>query len=384
MDFKEKRHVSLDKSKIECYNCHRKGHFARECRSRRSQGRRPYGDNGRSNAQITKSPSQALVAQDGLGGYDWSNDCHLLFKLIKFTKSNEYHAVPPPITGNPLTPRADISFAGLDEYAFRNKNHIVSKSKINRDDVIIKDWTLDDEDDECANKTVSSVKPNVTQAVRILTRASLVNTVRSNVSTVRSISIVRPLYTGRPVSTARPLASKIAQSNSVIRPKHPRLDIVRPKASNTPIKRAVVSKGKVENVFKKDKWVWRPKMNYQDHVYKYNGSYMLKKFEYGNLEILLQDHAVVDSGCSSHITGNKAYLSDYEDLNEGFVAFGNELKAPRKDGVYSLDLKNIVHSEAFLRSSAKLNLSSSSNLLPSCALVKKNMISEFAEALTPL
>ncbi|GKF97243.1 hypothetical protein Tco_0293064, partial [Tanacetum coccineum] len=27
MDFKEKQHVSLDKSKIECYNCHRKGHF---------------------------------------------------------------------------------------------------------------------------------------------------------------------------------------------------------------------------------------------------------------------------------------------------------------------------------------------------------------------
>ncbi|GJR78724.1 ribonuclease H-like domain-containing protein [Tanacetum coccineum] len=39
----------------------------------------------------------------------------------RFTKANEYHAVPPPITGNPLTPRADISFAGLDEYAFRNK-----------------------------------------------------------------------------------------------------------------------------------------------------------------------------------------------------------------------------------------------------------------------
>ncbi|GKC91050.1 putative reverse transcriptase domain-containing protein [Tanacetum coccineum] len=39
---------------------------------------------------------------------------------------------------------------------------------------------------------------------------------------------------------------------------------------------------------------------------------------------------------------------------------------------------------AFLRSSSKHNLSSSSNLLPSCALVKKNMITEFAEALTPL
>ncbi|GKF06933.1 hypothetical protein Tco_0037601 [Tanacetum coccineum] len=144
----------------------------------------------------------------------------------------------------------------------------------------------------------------------VLTRAGLVNTDRSNVSTARSISTVRPVYTVRPVSTARPLASKIAQSNSVIRPNHPRLDIVRPKASNSPIKRsyftqpvyrpkdlkpdvktfgvknmttvgtrAVVSKGKVESVLKKDKWVWRPKMNYQDHVYKYNGSYMLKKFE---------------------------------------------------------------------------------------------------------
>ncbi|GKC26611.1 ribonuclease H-like domain-containing protein [Tanacetum coccineum] len=74
MDFKEKRHVSLDKSKIECYNCHRKGHFARECRSGRSQGRRSYGDNGRNNVPTNESSSQALVAQDGLGGYDWSND----------------------------------------------------------------------------------------------------------------------------------------------------------------------------------------------------------------------------------------------------------------------------------------------------------------------
>ncbi|GKF46469.1 hypothetical protein Tco_0136271, partial [Tanacetum coccineum] len=40
--------------------------------SGRSQGRRPYSD--RSNAQTTESSSQALVAQDGLGGYDWSND----------------------------------------------------------------------------------------------------------------------------------------------------------------------------------------------------------------------------------------------------------------------------------------------------------------------
>ncbi|GJR23082.1 hypothetical protein Tco_0971609 [Tanacetum coccineum] len=46
----------------------------------------------------------------------------------------------------------------------------------------------------------------------------------------------------------------------------------------------------------------------------------------GNPEILLQDHVVVDSGCSSHMTGNKAYLSDYEDFNGGFMAFGSDPK----------------------------------------------------------
>ncbi|GKA87966.1 hypothetical protein Tco_0809730 [Tanacetum coccineum] len=38
------------------------------------QRRSAYDDNGRSNAQTTESSSQALVAQDGLGGYNWSND----------------------------------------------------------------------------------------------------------------------------------------------------------------------------------------------------------------------------------------------------------------------------------------------------------------------
>ncbi|GKA67137.1 hypothetical protein Tco_0766945 [Tanacetum coccineum] len=37
------------------------------------------------------------------------------------SKADGYHVVPPPITGNFLTPRADISFAGLDEYAIRKK-----------------------------------------------------------------------------------------------------------------------------------------------------------------------------------------------------------------------------------------------------------------------
>nr|GEU50827.1 hypothetical protein [Tanacetum cinerariifolium] len=31
-----------------------------------------------------------------------------------------YHAVPPPYTGNFMPPRPDMSFAGLDDYAFKS------------------------------------------------------------------------------------------------------------------------------------------------------------------------------------------------------------------------------------------------------------------------
>ncbi|GJT12116.1 hypothetical protein Tco_0859158 [Tanacetum coccineum] len=36
----------------------------------------------------------------------------------------------------------------------------------------------------------------------------------------------------------------------------------------------------------------------------------------------LQNKGIVDSGCSRHMTGNKAYLAEYQDFNGGPVAFG--------------------------------------------------------------
>ncbi|GJU35320.1 ribonuclease H-like domain-containing protein [Tanacetum coccineum] len=395
-------------------------------RSGRSQGRRSYGDNGRSNAPTNESSPQVLVAQDGLGGYDWSNDFEeessknldeILNSQIsardktglgystqlndlscnhetnnensfsvfygrssdedstpandKSSQADGYKAVPPSITGNFLTPRADISFAGLDEYAIRNKiiesqtsklnnktsdpntvkpksasESVVSNPKINRDRVIIEDWNSDDEEE------VSEM----------------------------------------PVSTVRLFAPKIAQTSGAIRPIYPRMDNVRPRGSCSPIKRsyytkpafrpkdlkqdvktfgvqnmttagtrAVVNtgKGKMDTDLKKSRWVWRPKGNYLDHVSKDSGSFMLKK---GNPEILLQDHAVVDSGCSSHMTGNKAYLSDYEDFNGGFVAFGSDPKGGKITGKGKIKTANLDFDDVYFVDELKFNLFSVSQM----------------------
>ncbi|GKC73968.1 hypothetical protein Tco_1119851 [Tanacetum coccineum] len=70
----------------------RRGHFARECRAPRNQGNR-NGDAPRRNAPVDTSTTNALVVQDGIGGYDWSfqaeegitNFCSNGLYILRFT-----------------------------------------------------------------------------------------------------------------------------------------------------------------------------------------------------------------------------------------------------------------------------------------------------------
>ncbi|GJV65338.1 ribonuclease H-like domain-containing protein [Tanacetum coccineum] len=64
--------VGFDKSKVECYNYHKKGHFAKECRAPRNQDYKNKEITRRS-VSVETSTSIALVSCSGLGGYDWSN-----------------------------------------------------------------------------------------------------------------------------------------------------------------------------------------------------------------------------------------------------------------------------------------------------------------------
>ncbi|GJU32060.1 ribonuclease H-like domain-containing protein [Tanacetum coccineum] len=64
--------IRFDKSKVECFNCHKKGHFARECRAPRNQDYKNK-ESTRRNIPMETSTSTDLVSCDGLGWYDWSD-----------------------------------------------------------------------------------------------------------------------------------------------------------------------------------------------------------------------------------------------------------------------------------------------------------------------
>nr|GEX75843.1 ribonuclease H-like domain-containing protein [Tanacetum cinerariifolium] len=70
MDIKWNMAAGFDKSKVECFNCHKMSHFARECRAPRSQdrGRR---DTYKQGSKAEEQAPKALMAIDGMG-WDWS------------------------------------------------------------------------------------------------------------------------------------------------------------------------------------------------------------------------------------------------------------------------------------------------------------------------
>ncbi|GJZ38680.1 hypothetical protein Tco_0585243 [Tanacetum coccineum] len=49
----------------------------------------------------------------------------------------------------------------------------------------------------------------------------------------------------------------------------------------------------------------------------------------GNPEEDLKDYAIIDSGCSGSMTGDKDKLSDFKEFKGGYVAFGNDSKGGR-------------------------------------------------------
>nr|GEV36655.1 ribonuclease H-like domain-containing protein [Tanacetum cinerariifolium] len=465
--------MGFDMSKVECYNCHRKGHFARECRSLKDKRRNGAAEPQRRNVLVDSSTSNALVSQgDGVGSYDWSFQAEekpANYALMAFTSlissifenevvscskactkayatlqshydklTNEFRKSQFDVisykTGlesvearllvyqqNEFIFEEDIKLLKL-KVQFRDNGLVVLRKKFEkaeqeRNDLtlklekpstpIIEDWVTDLEDDSKAEiqhnapsfvqpdeqvKTPRlSVKPletsipaathnttipkpksqghrrnrkacfvckNLTHLIKdydFYEKKMAQTPVRNHAqrgnhhkyasmplpnlkkhvvpTTLLTKSKLVPIIAARPVTAAvpKPHVTRPRQAKTVVTKPHspPRRHINHspsPKASN-----------------------FSPKVTTAKAL-------MVKAVMSGNPQYALKGKGVIDSGCSRHMTGNMSYLSNFEEINGGCVAFGGNPKGGKIYGKGKIKTGKLDFDDVYFVKELKFNL----------------------------
>ncbi|GKC53012.1 ribonuclease H-like domain-containing protein [Tanacetum coccineum] len=209
--------IGFDKSKVECYNCHKRGHFFKKCRASRNQDNKNKESTRRSSDQAEEGPNYALMAYSSsssdsevranaraleeklefykknesvyvekINGLKWDIqvdkfenaskslnkliECQIVDNCKKGLGYEKYNVVPPPYTGNFMPPTPDLSFTGLDEFVNkhvvenRKSDEEVSKVVRKNDDApIIEEWVSDSEEENVSQTKTEkkTVKPSI-------------------------------------------------------------------------------------------------------------------------------------------------------------------------------------------------------------------------------
>nr|GEU42419.1 ribonuclease H-like domain-containing protein [Tanacetum cinerariifolium] len=413
--------IEFDMSKMECYNCHRRRHFTKECRSPKDTRNK---DTQRRTVPVETSTSNALVSHcDGVGSYDWSfqaDEEPTNYALMAFTSSNSssssgsdsetnesgptspvhdryksdegYHVVPPPYTGTFMPSKPDLGFHDVPT-ASETVPHVFNVEpntpKPNKDlsqsnrpsALIVKDWVSDSEDESEAEnlrkdtsksrgykhswtrkacfvfKSLNHLikdcdyyekqmvqKPVSNHAMRAnhqhSTRVSHPHTNRHVVPTaVLTRSRLIPLNAVRPVTTVVP---------------HPTVTSPRPikhgvPKSHSPLRRPINHRPAPKH------------RNFHKTVTIVKTLSLLFDAQ-GNLQQALKDKGVIGSGCLRHIIRNISYLSDFEEINVGYVAFGGNPKGGKITGKGKIKTGKLDFDDVYFVKELKFNLFSVSQM----------------------
>ncbi|GJY26504.1 ribonuclease H-like domain-containing protein [Tanacetum coccineum] len=278
LNFNGKETVGFDKTKVECYNCHRRGHFARECRAPRNQGNR-NGDAPRRIVPV-ETPANALVVQDGIGGYDWSyqakegpTDFALMAHLSSGLESLEARIVLHE--KNEAVYEEDIAFLKYDvKFPLPTLELHVHRPDLScplLEDILSirtnEKWESDSDDDCVFRPSIEQNKPSYAK----------INFVKSDKNTRKSV-IEQNTY-----RQAENLRKTVATKSGLVPVNAAKQSSLREAASISIVRQSIkvvvsTAEGKRENVVKSSTcWIWRPTGKVIDHISKDSGSYMPKK-----------------------------------------------------------------------------------------------------------
>ncbi|GJV89807.1 hypothetical protein Tco_1533745, partial [Tanacetum coccineum] len=264
-------------------------------------------------------------------------ECQIVDNYKKGLGYKNYNAVPPPYTGNFMPPTPDFSFTSLDEFINdplvenydeeEDVSQHKTEKKIVRPIIVKKEFVKSKQQEKTARKTVKQVEKHrqnthsprhnqrnwnnmMSQKLgsnfemfnkacyvcrsfdhlqNLVPRAVLMKSGLVSINTARHVNAAHSKTT---VNVARPMSYLSETAHSTVK---------RPINKAKVVVNAV--KGNNLNALKALAcWVWKPKHKALDH-----------------------DQGVIDSGCSRHMTGNMSYLTDYEKIDGGYVAFGGNI-----------------------------------------------------------
>nr|GEU80692.1 putative ribonuclease H-like domain-containing protein [Tanacetum cinerariifolium] len=391
--------IRFDMSKVKCYNCHRRCHFARECRSPMDKRNK---DTPRRIIPVEASTYSVLVYQyDRVGSYNCSfqaNEKPTNYALMAFTSSGSssssddsvptsqvhdryksgegYHDVPPPYNGTFMPSKPDFVF-----HDALPASETVPNMKMVQKPVWNHAMRVNHQNSARMTHPYSNrhVVPTA-----VLTRSRLVS-----LNAVRPVTIVVLKST---VKSSRPVKHVVNKAHTPIR-RH--IDH-RPASTNSNFNQKVTTvKVKKVNVVKgtKGNWVWKPKCTVLDHVSRLtSASTILKQFDYtdtlgrsknpkggkitgkgkiktGKLDFddvyFVKEHKfnlfsvsqMCDKKNSVLFTDTECVIlsSDFKLPDENHVL----LKVPRENNMYNVDLKNVVPSRDLTCLFAKATLDES-------------------------
>nr|GEW94129.1 hypothetical protein [Tanacetum cinerariifolium] len=312
--------MGFDMEKVECYNCYRKGHFARECRSLKDSRRTAVAEPQKISVPVETSTSNALVSQ-------WLGYNSKVFTQAMFDCDNYYSS--------------------------KSDNDSWPPSNLYDSAPIIEDWVSNSEEEDMPR--VTKDVPSLAQSPKLVKsprHSGLISPLPLSVAppkvglksyasrdihkhkapmnyskfplhkvSAAAPSKFKPVLTtaARTVSAVKPKFSKTRPENAsyamskskspIIRPfiRHPS-----PKPSISPprvnaAKPSAVSAAQTNH----GKWVWKPKCPVLDHALR--------------------------------TSRNMSYLSNFKELNGGYVAFGGNPK-----GEFVVEEAVITSIEAFL------------------------------------
>nr|GEU54334.1 hypothetical protein [Tanacetum cinerariifolium] len=282
------------------------------------------------NTPMDTSTTNALVVQDGIGGYDWSfqveeelinfalmaytsqdktglgydghvNESELLNNVVDscesdgndnqvndmFKEGKGYHADLPPYTGKNIPPKADLSFAGLDNFVFKFK----------------------------VSETITSV-PKIKTIASKTSKDSL-----KKPKTVRNITVDNENKAKKPRKFSQSprdydfYENKMDLNNKgkITGPKE-----IRPVWDNTT---RVNHQNKLTRLHPKRNFVPATVLTKSGQV-PVNAAKQSSYKAATSVSAARHDQGIFDNGCSRHMTGNKSYLTDYQEIDGGFVVFG--------------------------------------------------------------